>query len=240
MMDNVLMQKLLFANLRAGRDMTIAVTGVSMNPTMWEGDRVTLQKSDAYTIGDVLVFVYKGELLIHRLLKIENGRYFCKGDNAFRLEDMAIDQIAGKVVLLNEKPLAPLPHALLTLSYLVSRRFKKCGYDVERTKQSGIYRFYYQTIWKVEDKTMKYKKNENLDYIPADETTLAVFDPETGDTHFFDETSTDILNALEPPCDLETLLKRLCEIYDVTPADIKDDVVEFLTECVSKKVIEVL
>ena len=239
-MDNVLMQKLLFANLRTGRDMTIAVTGVSMNPTMWEGDRVTVKKSDSYAVGDILVFVYKGELLIHRLLKIENGRYFCKGDNAFRLEDMQIDQIAGKVILLNEKPLAPLPEALLTLSYLVSRTFRKRAYDIEQTKQSGIYRFYYQTIWKVEDKTMQYKKNEAMDYIPTDETSLAVFDPETGDTHFFNETAIDILNSLEPPCELDTLLERLCEIYDATPDDIKEDVVEFLTEMVSKKVVEVI
>ena len=90
-MDKNLMTKLLFANLRVGRDMTIKVIGVSMEPTFFEGDSVTVQRSESYNIGDILVFTYKGELLIHRLLKIENGRYFCKGDNAFRLEDMTIE-----------------------------------------------------------------------------------------------------------------------------------------------------
>lgn len=239
-MDNILWQKLLFANLRAGRDMTISVVGVSMNPTMWEGDKVTVCRTDNYAVGDVLVFLYKGELLIHRLLKIEKGRYFCKGDNAFRLEDMPLDSIAGKVTLLNGKPLASLPSTWITLSYLVNRTFRKCSYDVEITKQSGVYRFYHQTIWKVEDKTMIYKKNEAMDYIPTDEASLAVFDPESGNTHFFDETATDILNSLEPPCDLDTLLSRLCKIYEAAPEDIKSDVVAFLTECIAKKVVEVL
>lgn len=45
-----------------------------MNPTMWEGDQVTVRHADSYSVGDVLVLLYKGELLIHRLLKIENDR----------------------------------------------------------------------------------------------------------------------------------------------------------------------
>ena len=239
-MDNTLMQRVLLASLRSGREMTLTVTGVSMNPTMWEGDQVTVRHADSYSVGDVLVLLYKGELLIHRLLKIENDRYFCKGDNAFRLEDLPPESIGGKVVSLNGQPLVPLPDTVTALSYLVNRTFRKCAYNIEKTKQSGIYRFYYQTIWKVEDNTMKFRKNESMDYIPSDETSLAVFDPATGDTHFFDETAIDILNALDDPCDLPTLLDRLCNIYDATPDDIKEDVQAFLVECISKKVIEVI
>ena len=87
---------------------------------------------------------------------------------------------------------------------------------------------------------MKYQKNESMDYIPSDETSLAVFDPATGNTHFFDETGIDILNCLEPPCDMETLLNRLVEIYDVTADDIREDVTAFLVECVSKRVVEII
>lgn len=239
-MNHDLMIKLLYANLRANREMTLTVTGVSMNPTMHEGDHVTVCRADSYAVGEVLVFLYKGELLIHRLIKIENNRYFCKGDNAFRLEDVTLEEIAGKVIQLNNTSLPPMPAPMIALSYLVNRTFRKNTYHVEKTKQSAIYRFYYQTLWKVEDKTMKYKKNETMDYIPADETSLAVFDPESGDTHFFDETAIDILNALDDPCDLDTLLNRLCEIYDVTPNDIREDVQAFLVECISKKVIEVI
>jgi len=87
---------------------------------------------------------------------------------------------------------------------------------------------------------MKYQKNNVMDFIATDDTTLAVFDPESGDTHFFDETGTDILNLLDEPRDINQLLKNLCEIYDSTPEDIREDVMAFLVECVSKKVVLVL
>ncbi len=239
-MDNPLLQKIFFTKLRLGHEITITVTGFSMNPTMWEGDRVTVRRAESYSIGDVLVFLYKGELLIHRLLKIENSKYFCKGDNAFRLEDIEIENIAGKVVLLNEKPLPPMPDTIITLSYLVNRTFRKHAYNIEKTKQSGIYRFFHQTIWNPEGKILKYQKNKKLNYITSNKTSLAVVDPETGGTRLFNESEIDILNALTPPCDIETLLCRLVEIYNVPSENIREEVLTFLVDCVSKKIIEVL
>ena len=236
-MDNILLQKILLAQLCAGREMPITVTGVSMNPTLYENDIVTVKRANSYEIGDILVFAYKGELLIHRLLKIESGRYFCKGDNSFRLEDMEISDIYGKVILKNGLPLETMPEYLIALSYQVNRVFRKCGYNIQKTKESGIYRFYYKTIRKVEDNTMNYKKNTDMDYIPADETSLAIFDPESGDTHFLDETAIDIINCLDDPCDIDTLLDRLCEISEATPDDIRQDVEEFLAQMIAKKVI---
>jgi len=123
---------------------------------------------------------------------------------------------------------------------LVYRSFRKNKYDMEKTMKSGIYRFFKQTINHTEDTTMKYQKNNVMDFIATDDTTLAVFDPESGDTHFFDETGTDILNLLDEPRDINQLLKNLCEIYDSTPEDIREDVMAFLVECVSKKVVLVL
>ena len=76
-----------------------------------------------------------------------------------------------------------------------------------------------------------------MDYISADEISLAVFDAESGDTHFFDETGVDILNCLDTPITLDKLLEKLCEIYDATPLDIRGDVEEFLAECITKKVV---
>lgn len=236
-MDKSILNKILFAGSGAGRDMTITVSGISMNPAMREGDTVTIRKSDTYNVGDVLVFLYKGELLIHRLLKIEKNKYFCKGDNSFRLEDITADSIAGRVILHNGKPLLPPPDYLISLSYLVNRAFRKCGYDPQKAKQTKIYKFYRQIFMKDEEKTMLYQKNNQMDYIQSDETSLAVFDPETGNTHFFDETGIDILNCLEEPCDLDTLLERLCNIYNASPEEIKADVEEFLAMTVSKGVV---
>ena len=69
-MNNPLLQKIFFTKLRSGHEITITVTGLSMNPTMWEGDCVTVRRAESYSIGDVLVFLSKSELLIHRLIKI--------------------------------------------------------------------------------------------------------------------------------------------------------------------------
>lgn len=87
---------------------------------------------------------------------------------------------------------------------------------------------------------MVYQKNDGLDYIQTDETSLAVYDPESGDTHFFDETGIDILNCLEEPCDVDGLLDKLCQIYDAKPEDIREDVEEFLQETVNKRVVKML
>lgn len=64
---------------------------------------------------------------------------------------------------------------------------------------------------------MKYVKNTKMDFIQTDDTSLTVYDPESGDTHFFDETGTDILSFLSEPCGLEELLEKLCGVYEAVP-----------------------
>ena len=235
------MNKLLFAQTKSGKETDISVVGVSMIPTFYENDIITVKKFDDYDIGDILVFTYKSsELLVHRLLKKSDNTYFCKGDNSFRLEDITKDQIAGKVIMLNHMQLEPCSKRLITLSYLVNRAFIECRYDIEKTKETPIYKLYQRTILRKEENIMIYRKNENMDYIQSDETSLAVFDPDTGDTHFFDEVGIDILNILSEPCDLDQLLLALCTIYDVSSDDIKEDVEEFLADTTQKKVVEIL
>ena len=76
---------------------------------------------------------------------------------------------------------------------------------------------------------MLYKKNEAMDYIFSDQTTLAVYDPESGDTHFFDETGIDILNLLEKPKNVDSLLAELSKIYNASPDDILNKPLLLLT-----------
>lgn len=234
------MIKLLEAMLRQKGRAEITVTGVSMEPALREGDRIEVRRGGDYAPGDTLVYPYKGgELLVHRLLKKE-GRCFCKGDNAFRLEDVEPEQIFGRVAAVNGVPAGRWPAWKIDWSYRVNRMFIKCRYDPEKTKQTEIWRLYRLLILGKGDETMKFRKNKKMDYIQADETSLAVFDPESGDTHFFDETGIDILNLLDEPRDLEELLKGLCEIYDAPPEEIRGDVQEFLAEAAEKKVVELL
>ena len=84
---------------------------------------------------------------------------------------------------------------------------------------------------------MVYQKNKNFDYIQSDNESLAVFDPEAGNVHFFDEVGIDILNILSAPHSLESLIQKLCGIYNVTPEQIENDVKEFINDTIEKRVI---
>lgn len=239
-MDNRLISKLLPSIIHSNGQAQIAVTGISMQPTLQEEDIVTIKPCTTYEIGDILVYPYKDEgLLIHRLLR-KDSRCYCKGDNAFRLEDIPPESIIGKVVSVNTHPLAPWPAWKIALSYAVNRQFFRCHYNILSTKQTDIYKLYADLILRKGDHNTMYKKNTKMDFIPADDTSLAVFDPDTGTTYFFDETGIDILNTLDEPCNIEELLERLCHIYDASPEEIRPDVEEFLADTVQKKVVEMV
>ena len=110
---------------------SLTVSGVSMLPVLHDGDVISVCGRDDYAVGDILVFAYKnGGILVHRLLKIENGRYFLKGDNALRLEDVSKEQIFG-AVLLEEDPHRTAE--FISASYQISRIFRKCGYNAGET-----------------------------------------------------------------------------------------------------------
>ena len=240
-MNRAFIDKFLQMQKELGKSFEITVTGFSMNPLLHEGDTVTIQSQYDYEVGDILVFNYiKIELLIHRLLLKRDDKYFCKGDNSFRLEDVTIEQIIGKVVLINGNEVPLCTKKQIELSYAVSRQFRKSAYDVEKTKQTEIYKLYEKIYLKEEDDCMVYQKNKEMQYIQTDETSLSVYNPETGDAIFFDEKGIDILNALDEPCDLESLLTKLCEIYDVVPDDIREYVEEFLKTTTDEKVVLIL
>ena len=239
-MNNELVSKVLSAILKSKGQAEITVMGISMNPTLCEGDKVIIKKSNEYIIGDIIVFNYKNEgILIHRLLKYD-GRYFCKGDNAFRLEDIEYNQIIGKAVLVNNTTIQPWDDWKVRLSYSLNREFVKLRYNMDKIKKSNIYRIYSVLILRKEENKMDYKKTDKMDFILSDETSLAVFDPESGNTYFFDETGIDILNCLDVPCDIQTLLEKLCNIYSVTPEDIRSDLEEFLADTVTKGIVEII
>lgn len=241
-MNNILLNKVLLAQTKSGKTVNISVVGISMYPNLLEGDSISVKQFERYEVGDILIFIYKqDELLVHRLLKQDKHIYYCKGDNAFRLEDILHDQIVGRVTQVNGAPLSPCPPKLVALSYAVGRSFRKYRYDLSLTKSTPVYCLYKKVILNREkEKIMIYKKNPNMDYIQTDETSLAVFDPESGDTHFFDETGISILNILDDPMDMDGLLQSLCKLYSASPEDIRSDVDEFLEDTLSKKIIELL
>lgn len=121
----------------------IGVKGVSMQPTLYEDDTIRLVKSE-YQIGDILVFPYKhGELLVHRYVGEQRGRILCKGDNAFRLEDIGADAVLGKVASLQcshaEIPIPMLPETLINMSREIGRLFRRNHYDALVTAAEPLY-----------------------------------------------------------------------------------------------------
>lgn len=230
--------KVLFAQIKSGKAATLLVTGCSMEPTLYEGDSVTIQFSNEYAEGDIVVFIYKNnELLIHRLLCIRNERYYCKGDNALRLEDINYSQIVGKVIMINGTPILKPPSYLVPLSLLVNRSFHKNKYNVDITRQSGIYRFYMNYLTKNEDNSIIYEKNKNLEYIHADDTSLVVYISENDTIFLFDSVGINILNCLEEPCTIDELLSKLCKIYDSTSNLIRIDVEDFLVQTIANNIV---
>ena len=82
-----------------GKPFTVEVHGISMNPTLYEGDLVLVQRAEAYHEGDILVYDYGTEgLLIHRFIHLEHGLYHCRGDNTIRIERINLKRIMGKVL----------------------------------------------------------------------------------------------------------------------------------------------
>lgn len=134
---------ILMLRANCGKPFDLRVSGTSMHPILHDGDTITVCRRDSYQIGDILVFLYKDNtVLVHRLLKIQNGRYFCKGDNAFRLEDITDDQIVGAVQLNDD---SNKTDAFITASLQISKIFRKCGYDTEMVKQTSEYLAYAET-----------------------------------------------------------------------------------------------
>lgn len=136
-MINHLVLQLLLSVSDNNKPLVITVSGTSMYPSIHNGDKVQISRSDSYDTGDIVVFMYKKhELLVHRVVKIKNHTFYCKGDNTFRLEDITKDQILGKVISVNG--VAPLlwTQELIDLSYQVNREFIKTRniIDVQKTK----------------------------------------------------------------------------------------------------------
>lgn len=116
------------------------VYGNSMYPIIKDNDTIKIQKREQYNVGDIIVFGYKNNaLLVHRLLKINGDVYFCKGDNAFRLEDIVYDDIVGYVA---EDSDNNNTEEFVFASLAMNKIFRKHGYDIALTMKTQEYKLY--------------------------------------------------------------------------------------------------
>ena len=145
-------RKSLFSFMIKQSEIIIRAVGHSMYPEICEGDRITIVRADCYFPGDVVVFIYKqGLILVHRIIRISD-RYYCKGDNALRIEDIDINQIYGKVTKKNGQRLLPWPSWKIELSERIGRLFVEYRYDINKTLESEEYKQY-----------MSYLREESID-----------------------------------------------------------------------------
>ena len=80
--------------IEAGEEVWITVTGRSMEPTLYPGDRVLLRPPDsAWFRGRVVLYEFSGRPVLHRLLHIRSETVTTAGD-ACRREDPPVSRSA--------------------------------------------------------------------------------------------------------------------------------------------------
>ena len=73
-----------FAPTKLGGTTTYSITdGISMHPLLYKGDFAVIRAQSSYHVGEVVL--YESQVLhkpvLHRIIMIQNGNYFFKGDN---------------------------------------------------------------------------------------------------------------------------------------------------------------
>ena len=82
-----------------GMQVKITLVGTSMQPTLCEGDILTLAPLDGHpAVGDVVLFRYQGQHLLHRIISVADGIYTMQGDNCVSTESCRRDAIVARLV----------------------------------------------------------------------------------------------------------------------------------------------
>ncbi|MEN6393992.1 MAG: S24/S26 family peptidase [Anaerolineaceae bacterium] len=82
------------------------VTGSSMDPFLKMGDEIYVKQMpvNSLVLGDVVVVLRENDVVTHRLIRIKDDAYYCKGDNS-HIPDPAVgaEQIFGKVTAIERE-----------------------------------------------------------------------------------------------------------------------------------------
>ena len=145
-MNPSLFMKYTKIRLQSGQTVAVTVGGESMAPVLHNGDQVRVVRQDEYAIGDILMYDYKEEgTLLHRLLEIRDGHFFCKGDNSYRLEEVAEADVYGvAIAVVRDGVVVPLvcPKGLPLSSLAVHKHLKELGLNLDALHKSELYQAY--------------------------------------------------------------------------------------------------
>ena len=92
-----LYKKIVEQQLAHKGELWLEVKGISMFPTLKNGEKVRIVAKETYQEGEIVMFCYKDKFLVHRIVKIFKDSCFCKGDNTISLERITTRDIIGKV-----------------------------------------------------------------------------------------------------------------------------------------------
>ena len=84
--------------LSSGREVQLRVAGDSMLPFLADGDCVCLAPVESVTIkrGDVLLAMWQGRYVLHRVVRMERRQLVLTGDhNLTQLETVSTDRVLG-------------------------------------------------------------------------------------------------------------------------------------------------
>lgn len=134
-----------------------------MLPDLKSGDCVIATPLSEYKAGDIVIFLYgTDDIIIHRIVKIDERFYCCKGDNAFGIERVSKKSILGKAVLVNSAPIPEWSNWKMDLSYVLALRFYRCNCNITETKNLNLYKLYSDIVLRVEmPKTLYHVKKES-------------------------------------------------------------------------------
>ena len=139
-MDNLLLYKMLSCISEKHTPFFLQVEGNSMWPVIASGQTVHFQRRESYKVGDIALFLYKKtELIVHRILKIEDDIYYCKGDNSLRIEDVNSHSIFGIAML--EEDVHNNPR-FISDSWEIGQLFRKMKYNRTAVYLTAQYRDY--------------------------------------------------------------------------------------------------
>lgn len=130
--------------MRTYAEVNLKVSGISMEPVLFEGDVIHIVCGE-YKIGDILVFEYEHkQILVHRYVGESGNHLLCKGDNAFRLEDIEDRAVLGKVDrIISNGIIYQMPNFSESLSHMskeIGELFRKNKCDVSVTKTEPLYK----------------------------------------------------------------------------------------------------
>lgn len=128
------------------KTLEVVVMGDSMYPVIHQQDVAIVEAVGEYNVGDIIVYQYEGEMLVHRIIKKTATTYFCKGDNAFRLEKIEDTDVVGKVCKLFRSgkriPLLKVNNQFIEMSYKIHILYLKNDFDKNMVKGTKIYKNY--------------------------------------------------------------------------------------------------